>query len=93
MNRLLVTYDLVGTDESSGDYARLIKQIKTYSTWGRIQKSVWLIRTANSAVDVRDALGAHLDSNDRLFVIEVTGTAAWRNEICDREWLRSFLTS
>jgi CRISPR/Cas system-associated endoribonuclease Cas2 len=93
MNRFLVTYDLVGTDEASDDYERLIKKIKTYPNWGRVQKSVWLIRTSDSAAQVRDALGNLIDANDRLLVIEVTGTAAWRKEICDREWLRKFLTS
>jgi hypothetical protein len=34
-----------------------------------------------------------MDSNDRLFVIAVTGTAAWRKTICDTEWLKQFLNS
>ena len=93
MNKFLVTYDLVGTSESSADYERLIERIKAYPDWGKVQKSVWLIKTSQTAVEVRDNLATSMDSNDRLLVIEVTGTAAWLNEICERDWLKAFLNS
>jgi hypothetical protein len=93
MNKFLVTYDLVGTNESSADYERLIERIKGYSGWGKVQKSVWLISSSQTATEVRDQLAGSMDSNDRLLVIKVTGTAAWQNEICDRDWLKRFLNS
>jgi hypothetical protein len=93
MNKFLVTYDLVGTNESSADYELLFGRIKGYSDWGKVQKSVWLISTSQTAAEVRDHLAGSMDSNDRLLVIGVTGTAAWRNEICDRDWLKKFLNS
>jgi len=91
--KYLVTYDLVGTSETSSDYERLIERIKKYPNWGKIQKSVWLIRTSDSHTAVRDALWSYMDSNDRLFVIQVTGTAAWQNVICETSWLKNFLNS
>jgi len=93
MSKYLVTYDLVGTSETSEDYKRLIKKIKSYPDWGKVQKSVWLIKSSNTATAVRDDLWSYMDSNDRLFIIKVTGTAAWRNEICERSWLKDFLNS
>lgn len=93
MPKYLVTYDLVGTSETSDDYKRLIAQIKTYAKWGKVQRSVWLVRSEKSAAEIRDELGNFIDSDDRLFVISVRGTAAWRKVICDTEWLKNFLRS
>lgn len=90
-SKFLVTYDLVGTSETSSDYTKLIETIKSFPSWGKIQKSVWLVKTNLSATEVRDALSARMDGDDRLMVIGVTGTAAWRNVICDAEWLRRYL--
>lgn len=40
MTKYLITYDLVGTDETSDDYKALIQQIKTYSIWGKVRAMV-----------------------------------------------------
>jgi hypothetical protein len=93
MAKYLVTYDLVGTDETSDDYKRLIKKIKSYSNWGKVQKSVWLIRSTKNAGEVRDDLWLFMDKNDRLFVVKVTSGSAWKNLICKVEWLKSFFRS
>jgi predicted transcriptional regulator len=71
----------------------LIEKIKTYPNWGKVQKSVWLIKSSKSASEARDELDAYMDSNDRIFVIKVTGTAAWRKTICTTDWLKDFLNS
>jgi hypothetical protein len=89
---ILITYDLVGTDEDSDDYAELIRHIRTgYSNWAKIALSTWVVRTTKTAVQVRDACEAHMDSNDRLFVAVLTGVAAWRNTICSNRWLKDNL--
>jgi hypothetical protein len=90
VTRFLVTYDLVGTSETSQDYHRLIEKIKSYSSWGKVQKSVWLIKTSRSSEQVFQDLSAHMDSDDRLFIVEVNPNAWWINEICERKWLREF---
>jgi hypothetical protein len=91
--KYLVAYDLVGTNETSQDYAQLIDKIRSYPNWGKLQKSVWLVTSAKSVSEVRDELLLHMDRNDRLFVGELTGTAAWENTICEHDWLMSFLNS
>jgi hypothetical protein len=87
----LVTYDLVGTSETSQDYQRLIDAIHSYGTWGKVQKSVFLIRSERSAGEIFDHLWAHMDSDDRLLVISVNGASKWINEICERQWLQNFV--
>jgi hypothetical protein len=92
MQSILITYDLVGTDETSADYKRLIDHIKNgYSNWAKIALSTWVVRTDQSAKQVRDNCDAYLDANDRLFVAVLTGVAAWRNTICTSEWLKNNL--
>lgn len=92
MNSYIVTYDLVGTDESSSDYKRLIEKIKAYPNWAKLQYSAWILRSEKSAKTIRDELLAHMDSNDRLFVAKLTGEAAWHNSICKNDWLMSNLS-
>ena len=92
MQSILITYDFVGTDETSADYKRLIDHIKNdYSNWAKIALSTWVVRTTLSAAQVGDNCDRYLDSNDRLFVAVLTGAAAWRNTICTSEWLRNNL--
>lgn len=93
MAKYLVTYDLVGTSENSADYQRLIEQIQTFPNWGYVQRSVWLVQSSKSVTEVYNKLAPQMDGNDRLMVIEVTGVAAWFNEICERPWLEAFLQS
>lgn len=59
MVRYLVTYDLVGTDETSEDYERLIGRIKEYADCSKAQKPVWLVESKAGVADVFDkkALG------------------------------------
>jgi hypothetical protein len=87
----IVSYDLVGTDETSTEYKRLIEGIKAYGTYAKILKSVWIIRSHDTAVSIRDYLNQFIDSNDRLFVATLTGTAAWHNCLATNEWLKGNL--
>ena len=59
------------------DYSTLIKRL---GEWGavRVLKSEWIIDYADtSAAAIRDDLRKHLDANDRLLVVTMTGEAAW----------------
>ena len=87
-NSKLITYDLCSPGRN---YDKLYEKIKSYSKWAHICESTWFISTTNSCVDVRNNLVEVLDSNDRLFVAELTGVAAWRNVICKSEYLKENL--
>lgn len=91
MANYLVTYDLVGTTESSEDYRRLIAHIKSYSNWAKVQLSTWIVQSTGSASDVHAGCWAHMDPNDRLFVIATKREAAWQNALCDDNWLQTNL--
>jgi hypothetical protein len=91
MGSLLVTYDLVGTDDSSDNYEKLIAQIKRYPKWARVELSTWIVKTEDQSKDVRDKLWTHMHPKDRLFVAKLTGQAAWHNAKCKDQWLKDNL--
>lgn len=79
MNTLLISYDL-GSPETSTDYQDLIAAIKAYGPWAKPLYSQWLVKTSKDQKTVRTELRAHLDSNDKILVIDVTNdAAAWHN--------------
>ncbi|MFL0196996.1 CRISPR-associated protein Cas2 [Clostridium sp. WILCCON 0269] len=88
MTSKIITYDLCAPGQ---DYTDLIAEIKKYSRWSKITESSWLIDTDDSCVSIRDNLNKYLDSNDRIFVGELTGEAAWRNIICGSDGLKERL--
>jgi hypothetical protein len=75
MKTYLVGYDLNRPEQN---YADLIEAIKKYSTWWHHLDSTWIIKTDDSAATVRDSLVAHIDANDELLVVGLTGEGAWR---------------
>jgi hypothetical protein len=73
MKTLLIFYDLI-KPETSSDYENLIERIKNYSAWAKPCESTWFISTEDSPSKVRDDLKTYIDSNDKIVVIDVTGS-------------------
>lgn len=68
MNTYLITYETgVNTSES-----QLTDKIKTFPSWARTTRSVWLIKTLNSTREVFNYLKPYTSPGDKLLVIEVT---------------------
>lgn len=84
----IITYDLCAPGR---DYTKLIEAIKTYPNWGHVTESTWVINTTDTCTQVRDNLKKHMDQNDRIFVGELSGVAAWYNVLCDNQWLKDAL--
>lgn len=75
MSTYLVGYDL---DKPGQNYSALTTDLESFGTWWHHLDSTWLIQTSLSHTALRDRLKAHLDTNDELLVIDVTGDrAAW----------------
>lgn len=75
MTTYVVCYDL---HKEGQNYECVIKKLKAYGTYCRIQRSVWIVCTSQSAKQVRDDIGACLDDNDKLFVGALSGEGAWK---------------
>jgi hypothetical protein len=91
LHSLIVTYDLVGKDDTSDNYKKLIARIKEYPNWARVELSTWIVRTEKQSKAVRDDLRSYMHEKDRLFVAKLTGQAAWHNAKCKDQWLKDNL--
>lgn len=83
-----VTYDLRAPGRN---YQALYDRLRQYPQWAKVTESNWILVTAWTAVQIRDDLSNYIDANDRLFVLKSGTEAAWKNSICDNDWLRNNL--
>lgn len=88
MNKIIVTYDLRGVDKN---YDELLTRLNAFPVCLKLNNSSYLINTGCEASVVRDELVQFIDSNDSIFVAELTGTAAWRNADSDSEDIKKAL--
>jgi hypothetical protein len=69
---ILVAYDLNSPGQK---YDKLIAALKEYGTWMHHLDSTWLIRTESTTQEVHSNLRQHLDGDDELLVVNVSGDA------------------
>lgn len=86
MVSMIIEYDLCSPGKNYND---LYTSIKSYEKWAHITESTWFIKTSLSCVQVRDRLASLMDKNDRLFVAELKGVAAWDNIICSSNFIKN----
>jgi len=89
MKTYLITYDLINPNR---DYQTLYEGIKSLGNWAHVLESVWIVKSDSDAVTIRDFLRKSIDGNDKLFVAQLNGEAAWvnlSNELT--QWLKSNL--
>lgn len=85
MGVFLITYDL-SSDEK--EYVKLFDLIKEYGTWWHHLESVWIVRTEETAGDIRDNLKSVLNDGDKLLVASLKGS--WATRFVDKKgtgWL------
>ena len=68
----LVTYDL---HRPGQNYSSLFDAIKSIGEWWHYLESVWLVKTSWNAAQVGEVLRKHIDENDRLLIVDITGDA------------------
>lgn len=84
----MVTYELGQTEM---DYTAFFNALKVYPKWTRVCESAWLLITDHTSAAIKDNLIKFIDKNDRLFVADLGGKAAWYNVKCDSRWLKDNL--
>ncbi len=84
MSSKIICYDLCAPGRN---YDELYKTLKSYDVWAHVTESTWFVKTSESCVQVRNNLLSKMDNNDRLFVAELTGEAAWYRVICNDDYL------
>jgi hypothetical protein len=82
---LLVTYDL---HTPGMDYSGLIHELKsppTYAWWHHLG-STWILRTGETPRELFHRIAPHLDTNDRIFVIEIDDYPECQGWLPRRAW-------
>lgn len=87
-NPKIVSYDLCN---SGKNYNGLYEYLESFFVWARLTESTWFISSDKTCTTIRDEIKNIVDSDDRIFVAELTGVSAWRNITCDYEYLRKYL--
>lgn len=84
----MISYDLI----KRKNYPELIAALEAYPYWHCLG-STWIIKTDESCKAVRDSLLAHIDEDDKLLVVKLTGEAAWTTSFDSscQSWLRDEL--
>lgn len=86
---LLIGYDL---NRPGQDYGSLHDAIKALGSWWHHLDSTWIVDTHKTCTQVRDELSKHIDANDELLVVKLTGEGAWRGFTPKgSEWLKKHL--
>ena len=89
MTRFVLTYDQRATHH---DYSNLYALLNSWQA-AHLQNSVWLADMNATAQAVRDAMRAHMHSDDTVSVIEIPTTGAnWAAVHCRPEgvkWLKA----
>jgi hypothetical protein len=81
----IVSYDLRAPGRN---YEALYTAIKAYSVWAKVLKSVWILETQQTSVQIRDNLKRHIDVNDKLFVVKMADWASQDPMLQDvKDWL------
>jgi hypothetical protein len=85
----VIAYDLHSPNDTPQDYERVIAAIKADFIWCHLQESVWLVRSALSASEIRESLKPALISGDSLFVARLQGNwASWALGDVRNTWLQ-----
>ncbi len=85
-----VNYDLNKTGQNYDD---LIAFLKSHNGWCKPLKSSFFVKTTLTAIQLRDGINAHIDSNDDVVVVTVGGqgwaTHSMSSQVND--WLKKNL--
>jgi len=65
-----INYDLNKTGQ---DYTKLIDYLKSHQSWAKPLKSSFFVKTSLTAGQLRDGVQRHIDTNDDVVVVTVTG--------------------
>jgi hypothetical protein len=90
MNSYMIGYDL---NKPEQNYINLITTIKeSFDNWWHYLDSTWIVTTTLNTVEIRDLLQPHVDNDDELLVVKLTGEGAWAgfNQKAS-EWLKTNL--
>lgn len=82
-----VNYDL---NKAGQDYTKLIDYLKSHDGWAKPLESSFFVKTSLTAGQLRDGIEKHIDANDDVVVVTVTGDSWATHGISSNvtDWMR-----
>lgn len=81
MTAYLITYDL---NSPGQNYNQLYEDIKSLGAWAHYLDSTWFVNSSKTPSQIVDLLRTNMDSNDSLFVSEIT--LNYQGLLTDKQW-------
>ncbi|MCP3965385.1 MAG: SinR family protein [Lentisphaerae bacterium] len=89
LKTFLVSYDL---RQPSQKYELLYESLKSYPAYQITLESTWIIKSHQSAYEIKNHLAQDIDVNDELIVISLSKDAEWAGlSEAQSEWLNDNL--
>lgn len=84
----MVSYDLI----KRKNYPELIQALEGFNYWHCLG-STWIIKSDKTAMALATELLQHIDSDDKLIVVTLTGQGAWTQSFSTqcKDWLQNNL--
>lgn len=73
MNTFLISFTL---NNDNDDYARITELIRNASMWARVLRNTWIIKSMDTASEIRSRLSNAIEGEGQIIVIKVTN-AGW----------------
>jgi hypothetical protein len=89
---IIITYDL-RTPKDYHDFFEAIKAQGEAGKWWHYMSSTWLLSTTKTPQEITDAIATHLESQDSLFVCELTPNYQGRLPKAAWDWITSELNT
>ena len=81
MSAYLITYDL---NKVGQNYEKVYEEIKKLGSWAHWLDSTWFVKSSLTADEIVGKLKKHFDSNDTLFVVEMTSN--YQGLLNENQW-------
>lgn len=72
MNTFLVVFTLHNTDR---DYMTVANHLRNYHMWARVLENVWIVKSDDSASNIRSQLSVAINGDGNIAVFKITETA------------------
>ena len=72
MNSFLVVFTLHNADR---DYMTVANHLRNYRMWARVIENAWIVKTNESASDIRSLLSTAIHGEGNIAVFKITETA------------------
>jgi hypothetical protein len=89
---IIITYDL-RTPKDYHDFFEAIKAQGGQGKWWHYMSSTWLLSTTKTPQEIADAIAPHLESQDSLFVCELSPNYQGRLPKAAWDWITSELNT